>query len=529
MNRVQEGAIMHQRADTRVGRRRALGPRLVAVGLVVISLAAGWSAAPSGAAVGPRRFESLEDATGAFISALKAGDQKALVSIFGTDTRGLLSSGDAVADKRAREQFVTAYDEQHRLEGGGGKVVLIVGKEDFPFPIPLVPDGPVWRWDTNAGREEIINRRVGRNELHTIQVALAYVDAQREYYARDPDKNGLLQYARKFVSAPGKRDGLYWDAQPGEPPSPLGLLVAQARSEGYSKKDGPIAYWGYYFRILTAQGKDAPGGAYDYLAKGNMIGGFALVAYPAQWGSSGVMTFIVNQDGVVYEKNLGPNTPAMARAMKQFNPDSTWKKSASADDVATAADGRTSGAAAETTRLAQAPGGGDKSAPAEPKVTGKGAVGAVRVRGTIAAVDKDQGTVTLKGPKGRTLTVEVRDKSKLDAVAVGDPVVADYVEALVVQVKKSGTAAPGTTTQETHVSSKPGETPGGAIGREVTITSTITAVDKKAHTVTVKGPEGRTETIKAKDPKNLEGIKAGDLVEITYTQALAISLDKPAK
>jgi len=193
--------------------------------------------------------------------------------------------------------------------------------------------------------------------------------------------------------------------------------------------------------------------------------------------------------------------------------------------VGISGDGRASGAWAETTRLAQAPAGGDKSAPG----TAKGAASAVRVRGTVAAIDKDQGTVTLKGPKGRTLTVEVRDKGKLDAVAVGDPVVAEYTEALVVQLKKSGTAAPGMKTQETHVSSKPGETPAGMIGREVTVTTTITGVDRKAHTVTVKGPEGRTETIKAKDPKNLEGVKAGDLVEVTYTQALAISLDKPAK
>src|SRR5262245_1900044 len=391
------GATMHQRPDVRVASRRGLGPRLVAVALVVSSLTAGWSPSPTGAATGPRRFESLEEATGAFIAALQAGDQKALVSIFGEDTKRLLASGDPVADKRARELFVTAYDEQHRLEGGGGKVVLIVGKEDFPFPIPLVPDGPWWRFDTAAGREEIINRRVGRNELHTIQVVLAFVDAQREYYARDPDKNGLLQYARKFASSPGKRDGLYLETSPGEAPSPLGPLVAPARSEGYAKQAGAIAYWGYYFRLLTAQGKDAAGGAYDYLAKGNMIGGFALVAYPAQYGASGVMTFIVNHDGVVYEKNLGPNTAAIARAMKQFNPDSSWKKSATAD-------GRPS---------AQTPSGSDKAAPAEPKVTGKGVAGAVRVRGSVSAIDKDKGTVELKGPKGRTLTVEVRDKSKL--------------------------------------------------------------------------------------------------------------------
>ena len=325
MNRVAwGGSIMRQH---RGGRVRSIAPRLIAAAVVVIGLAVAWGPPASGAGAAPRRFETLEEATGAFIAALKAGDQKALVAIFGEESRSLLSSGDPVADKRNREEFVTEYENKHRLEGGGGKVVLIVGKDDFPFPIPLVPDGPWWRFDTAAGKEEIINRRVGRNELHTIQVALAYVDAQREYYARDPDGNGLLQYARKFASTPGKRDGLFWPTKPGEPPSPLGLLVAEARAEGYSKHAGPIPYWGYYFRILTAQGKDAPGGAYDYLVKGQMMGGFALVAYPAQYGSSGVMTFIVNHDGVVYQKNLGPNTASIARSMKLFNPDSTWTKS----------------------------------------------------------------------------------------------------------------------------------------------------------------------------------------------------------
>ena len=162
---------------------------------------------------------------------------------------------------------------------------------------------------------------------NTIQVCLAYVDAQREYYARDPDGDALLQYAQKFGSSPGKRDGLYWPTNPGEPPSPLGPFVARARGEGYRNRSAnPVAYWGYPYRILTAHGKDAPGGAYDYLAHGKMIGGFALVAYPARYGVSGVMTFIVNQDGVVYQKNLGPNSAATARAMKQFNPDGTWQK-----------------------------------------------------------------------------------------------------------------------------------------------------------------------------------------------------------
>ena len=232
-----------------------------------------------------------------------------------------------MSDRRARERFVAAYDDQHRLEAGGGKVVLVVGRQDFPFPIPIVPDGPSWRFDTAAGKEEIVNRRIGQNELNTIQVCLAYVDAQREYYARDPDGDALLQYAQKFASSPGKRDGLYWPTNPGEPPSPLGPFVARAQGRGLTKRSAnPVAYWGYYYRILTAQGKDAPGGAYDYLAHGKMIGGFALVAYPAQYGVSGVMTFIVNQDGVVYQKNLGPNSAAIARAMKSFNPDSTWQK-----------------------------------------------------------------------------------------------------------------------------------------------------------------------------------------------------------
>ena len=197
--------------------------------------------------------------------------------------------------------------------------------------------------------------------------------------------------------------------------------------------------------------------------------------------------------------------------------------------IGTVASWQAPGAGAQSTSPAQAPAAGEKGAAAEPRLTGKGAAGAVRVRGTISAIDKEQGTVTLKGPKGRTLTIEVRDKQKLDVLKAGDPVVAEYFEALVVQVKKAGTAAPGMTSQETRVSSKPGETPAGAIGREVSITGTITAVDRKAGTVTVKGPEGRTETVKAKDPKNLEGVKAGDLVELTYAQALAVSLDKPAK
>jgi len=292
----------------------------IAVALVV-TLVASVSGAEQ------KRFETVGAAVDAFIAALRAHDQKALIDILGEAGRPLVFSVDPVSDRANSARFVAEYDQRHHLHAGGGKVVLHVGTDDFPLAIPLVPDGPSWRWDAEAGKEEILARRIGRNELNTIQVALAYVDAQREYYLRDPDKNGLLQYARTFASTPGKRDGLYWPTKEGEPPSPLGPFAAQARAEGYSKQSSrPIPYWGYYFRILTAQGNDAPGGAYDYLAQGRMIGGFALVAFPARYGVSGIMTFIVNHDGVVYQKDLGPNTAAIARAMKEFNPDTTWKK-----------------------------------------------------------------------------------------------------------------------------------------------------------------------------------------------------------
>jgi len=275
-----------------------------------------------------RRFNTPDEAMSALANAIKTNDRKALVDMLGPDGRSLVSSGDAIADRNASQHFAAEYDEAHRIEAGGGKLVLHVGKDDFPFPIPLVPAGPEWRFDTQAGKEEILNRRIGRNELETMQVCLAYVDAQRDYYSEDRNADGLREYAARFASTPGKRDGLYWRTKPGEPLSPLGPLVAAARGEGYRAGDGrsPIPYHGYYYRILTAQGPAASDGAYDYVAHGHMIGGFALVAYPAQYGNSGVMTFIVNHEGVVYEKDLGPDTAAIARAMKLYNPDTTWRK-----------------------------------------------------------------------------------------------------------------------------------------------------------------------------------------------------------
>ena len=246
--------------------------------------------------------------------------------MLGPEGQSLVYSGDAVADRNAANRFAAEYDHAHHIEAGGGKLVLHVGADDFPFPVPLVPDGPEWRFDTAAGKEEILNRRIGRNELDTIQVCLAYVDAQRDYYSQDRNADGLREYAARFASSSGKRDGLYWRTKPGEPPSPLGPLVVRARGEGYGGHQQGTPYHGYLFRILTAQGPAASDGAYSYMAHGRMIGGFALVAYPAQYGVSGVMTFIVNHEGVVYQKDLGPDTASIARAMKLYNPDSTWKK-----------------------------------------------------------------------------------------------------------------------------------------------------------------------------------------------------------
>jgi hypothetical protein len=295
------------------------------IALVILAASAGVAI---GAAARQKSFPSPEEGVGALIDAARKDDDKALLEILGQDAKPIIDSGDPVADRQTRERFVTSYEEAHSLvKEGDDTVVLQIGKDEWPFPIPLVKESTGWRFDTAEGKEEILNRRIGRNELDVIQVCLAYVDAQYEYYRRDPDGDSLLQYAQKFISTKGKRDGLYWETTPGEEESPLGPLVAEARAEGYRRTgDKPIPYHGYYYRILTGQGKDAPGGAYDYIVRGKMIGGFAMVAYPAQYGSSGIMTFLVNQDGVVYQKDLGPKTAQIAPSMTRFNPDKTWKK-----------------------------------------------------------------------------------------------------------------------------------------------------------------------------------------------------------
>ena len=265
----------------------------------------------------------------ALVDAIKADDRKVLLDILGPEGVTLVDSGDAVADRNARQRFAAEYDRAHRLEGGGGKVVLYVGADDFPFPDSARPGGPrlALRYEGGEGGDPEPPHREERAR-HAIQVCLAYVDAQREYYSEDRNADGLREYAQRFASTSGKRDGLFWETKAGEAPSPLGPLVAQARIEGYGGKarGTPVPYHGYYYRILTAQGPGAPDGAYDYLAHGRMIGGFALVAFPAQYGVSGVMTFIVSHAGVVYQKDLGPNTAAIARGIKLFNPDGSWRK-----------------------------------------------------------------------------------------------------------------------------------------------------------------------------------------------------------
>lgn len=259
--------------------------------------------------------------------AAKRDDTEAMLRVLGPEAQSIINTGDPVADRATRARFVQAYDEAHALvQEGETEVILQVGKDAWPFPIPLVKDGTSWRFDTEVGKEELLNRNIGRNELDVIQVCLAYVDAQFEYYRRNPQGDALLHYAARVMSTPGKRDGLYWETTADEPPSPLGSLVARARTGGYQPTAAkPIPYHGYYYKILTGQGPEAPGGAYDYVVHGKTIGGFAMVAYPAQCGSSGIMTFIVNYDGVVYQKDLGPDTAALAQSMTRFNPDETWE------------------------------------------------------------------------------------------------------------------------------------------------------------------------------------------------------------
>jgi len=275
-------------------------------------------------------FSSPEDAVKALIAAAKSESTEQLLEIFGPGSEDLVSSGDQKADEIAMQNFVKRTDEMNRIDyTKDGKAILSIGNDDWPFPVPLVKDGDKWHFDTASGMEEMLDRRIGKNELNTISVCANFVSAERDYASKDRNGNGVLEYARKFLSTPGKHDGLYWNVAKGEEESPIGPLMAGATAEGYDLSKAhpePVPYHGYYYRILTSQGSNAPGGKYSYLINGYMVGGFALLAYPAKYGSSGVMTFLVNQNGAIYQKDLGEDTEKIALGVKEFNPDKTWTK-----------------------------------------------------------------------------------------------------------------------------------------------------------------------------------------------------------
>lgn len=292
-------------------------------------------------------FNSPDEAVSSLVAALRDKDVPRLKKIFGSAGDQIISSGDPVADKAQAEKFLALYDERHRLEANedDGTTTLFVGADDWPFPVPIIPDengAGGYVFDAAAGEDEILNRRIGRNELAVEQICLAIVDAQQEYAEARPMGGELRVYAQKLISDRGMKNGLYWETAEGESPSPLGPLVAEASQEGYGPKsrnkkkaDAPAPYHGYYFRLLTSQGPHASGGEMDYLVNGKLVGGFGVIAYPAIYGNSGVMTFMTNHDGVVYEKDLGPDTAKLAQAVKSFDPGPGWQKTMAPPDDAT--------------------------------------------------------------------------------------------------------------------------------------------------------------------------------------------------
>jgi len=274
-----------------------------------------------------KTFNSPDDAGNALLEAAKSGDQNAVLAIFGPDSQPIIYSGDAVQDKATAETFGAAYQEMHRWRKlSDDDQILLIGADNFAFPIPLKKNAAgQWFFDTVAGKDEILARRIGRNELAVIEVCGALADAQAEYFSQHHDGESTKHYALKFISDSGTQNGLYWESPEGQPKSPLGPLVAFATTEGYTAKPtSHTPFHGYYFRILSRQGSHAPGGAKDYMVDGKMAGGFAFVAYPAEYRNSGVMTFIINQDGVLLQKDLGKTTTETATAMSEFDPDAAW-------------------------------------------------------------------------------------------------------------------------------------------------------------------------------------------------------------
>lgn len=300
-----------------------------ALQMVVVSLFVLTSLLCFAQSHGEKTFASPGDAVLALYNAAKANDTQAMNAIFGSNAQKILNTGDAVADKNTVANFISRYDQMHRVVvEPDGSATLYVGAENWPMPIPIVKNsGGQWFFDTEAGMQEILYRRVGTNENDAIDTLHTLVEAQREYFSQTHDDSKTKAYALKFISTAGKQDGLYWKTDDNQPPSPIGPLVADASSEGYTAQQGnPTPFHGYYFRILTKQGAAAKGGARDYLANGQLAKGFGFVAYPAEYRNSGVMTFIVNQDGVIYEKDLGDDTQKLGSTMTDYNPDASWKK-----------------------------------------------------------------------------------------------------------------------------------------------------------------------------------------------------------
>lgn len=290
-------------------------------------LALGIHAAAAGAAETPRHFPGAGAAVDAIVDAMAAGDTAALGAILGPDSEDLYTSGDPVADRNALERFVEAARARTVIEfDGPDRVNFSVGDDEWPVPTPLVKDEAGWRFDAAAGKEEIINRRIGRNELYAIGVMRDFVEAQEEYAAADPTGSGVGQYAQRILSSTGQRDGLYWPAKSDSDQSPLSENIAEAVKAGYGEVDAskPFPYHGYFFHVLKAQGPHAPGGAKSYVTDGKMTGGFAFAAWPADYGNAGIKSFLVNQQGIVYEKDLGADTEKVAAAMTEYDPDDSW-------------------------------------------------------------------------------------------------------------------------------------------------------------------------------------------------------------
>jgi hypothetical protein len=274
-------------------------------------------------------FASPDDAGTSLLEAAKSGDQNAVLAIFGPESKDIVFSGDAVQDKSTVEAFVSAYGVMHRWRKMPDQAqILLIGADNFPFPIPLRKNAAgQWYFDTAAGKDEILSRRIGRNELAVIEVCGALADAQGEYFSQARDGEKTQQFAPKFISDTGRQNGLYWDSAKGQPRSPLGPLAAFATTEGYSvKPNSHLPFHGYFFHMLNRQGSHAQGGAKEYVVDGKMVGGFAFVAYPAEYGNSGVMTFIINQDGVLLQKDLGKTTTEIATAMTAFDPEAGWSQ-----------------------------------------------------------------------------------------------------------------------------------------------------------------------------------------------------------